>query len=123
MKKAFDYMLGVFLLLFLLWAGTILFVVSFLIRLVFRRLWVAYAIALGLTVAITFYSSVHPDTFRFGLFHLRLHDHTYIEGFPSVLPSTIVNLIFAWMGVLVGSAARKGYGEGKSEQFAAGNRP
>jgi predicted histidine transporter YuiF (NhaC family) len=114
MKKAFYAVPGVLLFLFLLLVGTIPFSVSVLIRVAVRRQWVACLLAFGLTVAISIYSSAYPETFRFGDINLRIHDGVRIMGEASLLASITVNLVFAWLGLLIGTAVRKGYREGRS---------
>ena len=118
MKKAFYALPGVLLLLFLLLVGKIPFLVSVLIRLAVRRQWIAGFLALGLTVAMTLYSSAYPETFRFGSTDLRVHDGVRIMGESSLPGSVILNLFFAWLGLSIGTAARRGYREGLSNRPA-----
>ena len=124
MKKAFYAASKVLLLIFLLIVGTIPFLVSVLIRIAIRRQWIACFLAFGLTVAITLYSSAHPETFRFGTTILRIHDTVRIMGKDSLPASIIVNLVYAWLGLLIGTAARRGYREDQSNKpcNAAGDK-
>jgi predicted histidine transporter YuiF (NhaC family) len=126
MKKAFYAAPGVLLLFFLLFVGTIPFLVSVLIRIVIRRQWIACLLAFGLTAAVTLYSSAYPETFRFGTTNLRIHDSVRIMGKDSLPASITVNLVYAWLGLLIGTAARTGYREGQSNKPlhpTAGNAP
>lgn len=115
MKKAFLHLLRAFTLLVAIFIGSIPFLLSLISGIMIRRVWVAYLIGFGITVAITVYSSVYPETFRFGRTDLRIHDGVSILGSSSLLASCGKNLFFAYIGVLTGFAAREGYNQTKIE--------
>jgi hypothetical protein len=63
---------------------------------------------------------MYPETFRFGITDLKIHDSLYIRGISSLVANCGKNLFFAYVGVLTGFAARDGYRQ-EIEQGGGGN--
>ncbi len=75
--------------------GSIPFSVALIIGTIFRRIWIGYPIGFTATTAITVYSSVYPETFRFGSTDLRIHDGLTIAGNSPLIANCAKNLFFA----------------------------
>ena len=122
MKKALPGALRLIALIVLflgaLLLGSIPFLVSFICGLALRIPWIAFALGLAATIAITLYSSAFPETLRSADSVPEIHDRNVIPGTTSLVVSLGWNLFFAHVGVSTGLALRQGFQKKNAEQGA-----
>lgn len=114
MKKGIQNGFRLLGLLIAVFIGTIPFLCGAFFGVVIRIQPIAVLLSFALAVGITFFSAANPEFFHFGPVRLNLHDSLFIYGVPSLAANTVMNMIYALIGSLSGTAFRTGYETGGS---------
>ena len=94
--------------------GKLPLLMSALLGLAIRQRWVAYGLALGLTVGLILLVQDSDSVLRWGSWSWRLYNRLPIDGVPALLGDLVLNLACAVLGVTLGRAARIGYLDARS---------
>lgn len=89
--------------------GKLPLLMSALLGLAIRQRWVAYGLALGLTVGLVMLGQESDSVLCWGSWSWRFYHRLPIDGVPALLGDLVLNLALAMLGVAIGRAARMGY--------------
>ncbi len=94
--------------------GTLPLLMSAILGLGIRQRYIAYGLALGLTVGLILLVQDSDAILRGGAWGWRLHRRLLIDGVPPLGSDLALNLALAMLGVQIDRAARQGYLDARS---------